>query len=121
MCGCVVPGGGGTVFENTSSKPADGRCCPSLLLYTHQIEEPKADDCRVAMVFTSTGLPLALGADVLDSMETRYDVIFESSVEKEEFLVAVRRHWSGCVVSSCVWASLCFVFPLPASLLCLSI
>ena len=59
------------------------------VLVAFQIEEAKADECRIALVFASQGLPLSLGNDVLNRIETRYDIIFASVEEKAKFVVEV--------------------------------
>jgi hypothetical protein len=57
------------------------------------VEESLTDDTRVALVFSSQGLPLSIGRAALDAMETTYDLMMATAEEKaslvEEVCVSV--------------------------------
>ncbi len=55
-----------------------------------QVEESYTDDTRVALVFSSQGLPLSIGRAVLDAMETTYDLMLTSAEEKTRLVEEVR-------------------------------
>ena len=62
------------------------------------MEESLTDDCRVALVFSSQGLPLSLGKDALDAVETKYDLILPTVADKDKFIdeVACARFFFAC-------------------------
>ncbi len=72
--------------------------CLGVCVSCLQLEEAKIDDCRLALVFSSTGLPLNLGIEMLNSMETRFDIIFPNVLEKNSFFAEV---WHSSAGASC--------------------
>ena len=54
------------------------------------MEESLTDSFRVACVFSSQGMPLVLGRAALDAMETTYNLIFYTVLEKQTFVEEVR-------------------------------
>lgn len=49
-----------------------------------------SDPLRVSLVFSSQGMPYSMGRDVLDAMETTYNLIFYTVLEKQTFVEEVR-------------------------------
>jgi hypothetical protein len=72
-----------------------------------QVEESHSDSTRVAVVFSSQGLPYSMGRAALDALETTYDLIFSDVETKDNFVADVgvgRMHWLGPLsVGSHVW------------------
>lgn len=63
-----------------------------------QVEESHSDSTRVAVVFSSQGLPYSMGRAALDALETTYDLIFSDVETKDNFVTDVgvgRMHWLG--------------------------
>ena len=64
-----------------------------------------SDPLRVSLVFSSQGMPYSMGRDALDAMETTYNLIFYTVLEKQTFVEEVRYlHCSvprQCVLLSC--------------------
>ena len=59
--------------------------------WLRQVEQSLTDPLRVALVFSSQGLPYSIGRAALDALETTYDLIFTQEEEKEQFVEEVRR------------------------------
>ncbi len=57
-----------------------------------QVEESLVDETRIALLFSSQGMPLSVGREALDAVETKYDLIMPSVADKDKFLDAVRAH-----------------------------
>jgi hypothetical protein len=63
-----------------------------------QVEESHSDSTRVAVVFSSQGLPYSMGRAALDALETTYDLIFSDVETKDNFVADVgvgRMHCLG--------------------------
>jgi hypothetical protein len=54
------------------------------------VEESLSDPLRVSLVFSSQGMPYSMGRDALDAMETTYNLIFYTVLEKQTFVEEVR-------------------------------
>ena len=67
-------------------------------MFVLQLEESLTNDLRVAVVFSSQGMPLSKGKKALDAMETTYDLIFSTVDEKDKFVqeVGARMHLLHC-------------------------
>ncbi len=66
-----------------------------------QVEESNTDGARVALVFSSQGLPYSMGRAALDSMETTYDLVFPDPATKEKFVGEVGAHMLLCAWPCC--------------------